>query len=241
MYSSAEIVAQLSDWPLDWISEADLTSCVQTLLDRANKTKSDKANVMDPFSALFDMAVTGMNYPEWRNSERRRQQQKTLQNAIGDFHQSVIGSIAGWDNKQVGKVVDLVNEDEKIYVELKNKFNTLKASDRDKVYNTLLSYQSKTGKYEGYTCYLVEMLTPARMDRPFAPPSNTTGLRAVAVENIREIDGVTFLAKITKSPTAFQDLYRVLPLILQKLEPTFDAQKCLEHPMFKELLEQATK
>lgn len=241
MYTKEQIEDLLNPWPLSWISREDLTACVQNVVKRSNKLKPDKENIIDPFSALFDMAITGMNYKEWRISERRRQQQKTLQNAIGDFHQEVIGFIKGWQNQKVGRVIDVINPTEKIYAEIKNKFNTIKASDRDKVFRTMLTLQSKAGKYEGYTCYLVEILCKSHFDKEFTPSSNITGTTATGLPTVREIDGVTFLAKVTGSPTAFQDLHNTLPLILQLVVPTFDAKSRMADPMFKEFLAQAVK
>jgi hypothetical protein len=92
---------------LKWISDTDLKSAVQHLVILATKSKSDaiknfNKNVVDPFSAVFEMSGFGMSYTEWVKSEEARQAQKSLQNHVGDFHQTILGSCTGWTNMKIG-------------------------------------------------------------------------------------------------------------------------------------------
>ena len=85
---------------LSWISDADLESCVRQVVNKGlqgiQKSQKDIArNGLDPFSALFDASLQGITLSEWLVSEQRRQAQKTLQNALGHFHQSILSRING--------------------------------------------------------------------------------------------------------------------------------------------------
>ena len=90
-------MSPIEPWPLTWITHERLTEIVKQLVEegRPKTTGISYSNVVDPFSAVFDMAVNNMSFSEWTRAEIRRQHQKTLQNAIGKFHQTVLGSVNG--------------------------------------------------------------------------------------------------------------------------------------------------
>lgn len=120
---------------LPYISDNDLENAVQKVVNciREVQNKSDNTlyrNVIDPFSAIFDSVVYGISFNDWLQREKVRQAQKTLQNAIGYFHQDVIGSITGWQNLSSGQLIDVCNLQKKVIAELKNKHNTVKGSDK---------------------------------------------------------------------------------------------------------------
>lgn len=91
---------------------------------REVQNKPDKSlykNVVDPFSAIFDSVVEGISFNDWFKREKTRQAQKTVQNAIGYFHQDIIGSINGSQNLSSGKLIDVCNINLQIIAEIKNK------------------------------------------------------------------------------------------------------------------------
>lgn len=111
---------------LSYISNEDLYKCVKAVVDPIQEAVKEKEktlykNVIDPFSAVFDSIINEMPLTQWIAAEKSRQIQKTLQNKIGIFHQSLIGKIEGWEDLGTGEVVDLRNKDRKIIAEIKNK------------------------------------------------------------------------------------------------------------------------
>src|SRR5690606_6948457 len=82
-------------------------------------------NVVDPFSAIFEMIGFEMYFEDWRLSEKSRQAQKSLQNFVGEFHQTILGSCHGWKDMGKGNIIDLFSEDGRVIAEIKNKFNTI--------------------------------------------------------------------------------------------------------------------
>lgn len=231
-------------WPLTWITEAKLTEICCELLEEA-KPKSqdlDYRNIVDPFSALFDMTVNQMDYDSWIRSEIRRQQQKSLQNAIGKFHQKVLGAVEGWEDLAVGEIIDLKNDERKIIAEVKNKYNTVKGSDQIGIYEALANWRGVSTEHRAYTAYYVQILAKkAPFDRPFTPSDHTkAGERPAPSEKIREIDGRSFYELVTGSKTAIDDLYDVLPGVLSKASRgELDEQKIRKHCMFKDLFNKA--
>jgi hypothetical protein len=57
--------------------------------------------------------------------ERRRQAQKTLQNALGRFHQQVLSKVDGWKIPE-NNFIDLVAGDRAIVAEVKTSTTRLK-------------------------------------------------------------------------------------------------------------------
>lgn len=208
---------------LPFIKNEDLYRHVETVLSvaRIAKETSEKnlsSNVIDPFSALFDISCQEISFSVWMKQEKSRQIQKTLQNAIGNFHQSIIGSMYGWTNLNTGEVADVVNEEKKIIAEIKNKYNTTKGNHKTKIYEDLMSLVN--GKYKGYISYYVEIIPKGRKtyDIPFSPSDNKKHKRKSAHKNIRLIDGKSFYKLATGYPDALRELYMILPLVITEIQ-----------------------
>jgi len=227
--------------PLSWISDADLKAICENIINKARAKAAglDYGNIVDPFSALFDISINNISYDEWAKHEIMRQRQKSLQNTIGTFHQEVLGKIAGWENLGTGEIVDLQNRDKKIIVEVKNKFNTTKGNHKTQIYRDFKTYLSKL-EYKDFTAYYVPILSHGRFDKPFTPSDNNTSKRLPENQFIRETDGKTFYALATGSPTALCDLYNHLPRILEKIT-SVKATDIKKAPLFKKLIREALK
>ncbi|CAG7855850.1 hypothetical protein MCAMS1_00128 [biofilm metagenome] len=208
---------------LSWITDKNLSDCVRDVLLKGfagiNKAEQDfYRNGVDPFSATFDAACNNMSIEEWIVTERRRQSQKSLQNALGHFHQHILSCVEGW--KIPGEnFIDLVNEDKRIVVELKNKHNTVKKSDLKSVYDELQeAVMHKTSRYRGFTAYYATII-PAnheKFNRSFTPSDHAT--KTLKHENplIREIDGYSFYGIVAGVENALAELYDVLPVVIKE-------------------------
>jgi len=207
---------------LPFIKDKDLIRHVKTVLVVAKNATTNAEeklhnNVMDPFSALFDASNQGISLSEWIRQEKSRQIQKTLQNAIGEFHQNILGSMTGWVNLETGSVSDLCNKNKKIIAEVKNKYNTTKGNHKRAIYDDFKKLL-KTD-YHGYKAYYVEIIPSGKniYDKPFTPPDNRTGKRRVINSKIRIIDGKTFYTLASGYPEALKQLYLALPMAIGKV------------------------
>jgi hypothetical protein len=168
---------------LTWIDDKYLYDATTTLLSMAETAKQKASanigrNVIDPFSAIFEMSGFDMDFEEWLKAEEARQAQKTLQNFIGDFHQIVLGSCADWDNLKVGKIADLLNLKRSVIAEVKNKYNTISGGKLSDLYWSLESLvMPKASLYKRYTAYHVVIipLQPKRFNGEFTPSDSKTG------------------------------------------------------------------
>lgn len=187
---------------------------------RIKAEKDGGRNVIDPFTALFQMQLLQIDPEEWPVTEQKRQIEKSLQNEIGNFHQKILGGIEGWQNMFTGSVVDLVCHERRIVAEVKNKHNTIKASDQAGLYDKLHDLVRKKGQeFAGYTAYYVEIIPkkPERYDLPFTPSDNTTGTRKSEDPLIRRIDGASFYALATGHDDALRQLFHALPHAFESL------------------------
>jgi len=169
---------------------------------------------------LFEIAAFGLDYEDWKKSEAARQAQKTLQNHVGDFHQNILGSISDWENLEVGNEIDLANHNAKIIAEVKNKYNTVKGSDKSGLYHTLEDLtMRKSSRFRGYTSYYVVVIPnrQARFDKLFTPSDKSKGAKCPENELIREIDGSSFYALATGNPAALKELFDSLPSVISEV------------------------
>lgn len=238
---------------LSFIQEAHFEKAVLTVLEAARtaKDKADSAkfglNVIDPFGVLFEIAGFGLDIDTWLENERKRQAQKTLQNAIGSFHQVLIGHLPGWENAGVAGIVDAVNSSKKLVAEIKNKHNTVKGDNLKTVYDALHdAVMPKGSRYKGYTAYYVEILPKGakRYDIPFTPSDNKTGMKRPENMAIKKIDGYSFYALATGQEDALQKVFKQLPLTLNKLlqkEFVQDKEIAFASDFFTKAYEQAKK
>lgn len=216
---------------LSFISDENLEKEVLHVLNIAS-TAATKAknkfhkNVIDPFSVLFEVGGFKLQggVKIWEKSEEARQAQKTLSTEYGLFHQRVLGHVDGWKNLGTGQVVDLVSTECKIIAEVKNKYNTTKGSDKVGIYDDLDAQIMQKGMiYQGYTAYYVEIVPQKKAGKPgsyneeFTPSSNRSGVRRAANPLIRRIDGKSFYELATGKRDALDQLYAVLPSVIQKL------------------------
>lgn len=236
---------------LTWIADDNLKVCVREVLSKgvAGIKKADKnfyRNGVDPFSAVFDATCQSISLEQWLHFERQRQAQKTLQNALGNFHQKLLSQVKDWEIPALG-YVDLISDKAKIVAEIKNKHNTVKKSDLKNVYDELQSaVMHKTSKYQGYTAYYVTVIPASekRFDKEFTPSDNETKTVRQASKQIREIDGYSFYALATGQHDALKQLYLVLPQVIQELlveqnAPLKQTTELSQAPLFAELFAKA--
>ena len=204
---------------LPFISDEDLYNETKQLISKsvaanASSEESLYSNVVDPFSAVFDTLSESISMTEWLKSERKRQIQKTIQNALGTYHQEILGKVTGWRSLGTGEIVDLVNDQLQIIAEVKNKHNTTKGNHKRDIYDDLANVLD--GSHQGYTGYYVEIIPSSRKpyNKPFTPSDNVTKTRRAAREDIRVIDGKSFYAMATGYPNAIDMFYHALPIVI---------------------------
>jgi len=205
---------------LKYISDENLINAVDKVIKVIEKAENEAdvklyKNVVDPFSALFHGITHKISYKEWIKQEKARQIQKTMQNAIGDFHQNILGSVKGWENLGSSGGLDVKSRKQKIIAEIKNKYNTTKGNHRTELYDAIKVMLRKE-EYKGFVGYYVEIIPKNKSiyDISFTPSDNKIKKQRPKNKRIRVIDGVSFYAKATGRKLALQELFEVLPIVI---------------------------
>ena len=223
---------------LPFIRDEDLVNAIdktiKTGLDaKINGEKDFYKNVIDPFGAIFETAVGSMSTEEWKVKELMRQNQKTLQNQVGEFHNIVLGSVRGWKSLGKGMEIDLENlekHNKKIIAEIKNKYNTVTGSKRKDHYEEFENLVcNKSSKYFGATAYFVQIIPKNAMSFNccFTPSDKAKGIKKPKNEQIREIDGRSFYALVTGIEDALDQLYKIMPQVI--IDHNFSKHKFTEY------------
>lgn len=128
----------------------DAYSNVKNLTDR----DLDR-NVIDPFKLIFDLINKDMTLSKWKQEEKLRQADKTINNEIGYFHQHLLCNVKGWVDLNVGGEADIKKRDNSIFIQLKNKFNGVNA---DSLKNTKLRLLELHRRYPNADAYLAFLI-----------------------------------------------------------------------------------
>lgn len=190
----------------------EVKAVINTISKAINNTaeKTIFKNAIDPFSAIFEAECIGLSLQDWLGNEKMRQNQKTLQNAIGNFHQNILGSIDGWESLPVGGKVDVRNFDRKIVAEIKNKYNTCNSKSAQGVFDEL--NEAIKGDYKGFTAYHVQIIPKNKKeyDKIWSHNKNIN-------EKIRLIDGKTFYKLASGYDNAIELLYKAVPIVISNI------------------------
>lgn len=225
---------------LDFIEDEKLISALQGIVTTIEETKANVdilKNSLDAFGALFECVASGADLKTWMASEKVRQAQKTLQNSIGTFHQELIGGIDGCNNLGTGGGIDVENISVGWVAEVKNKFNTVKGSDRVGIYDLLKLHIARYGKTHGkiFNGYYVEVIPKKGQiyNDPFQPTdSKKGGKKRPHDKHIRIISGPAFYDLASGTKGALKKIYKILPDVL---ENEFNLKSGLTPPEMEQL------
>lgn len=196
---------------LSFVSDSHLLSCINILYSAYNQCKQTMtlekfySNKIDPIKFVFDMKFNNIQPKEYIDLEILLQNDKTISNAIGLFHQNMLGGISGFENMGTGNGCDIKKMDNTIYAEVKNKHNTMNSSSAEATYQKL---QNVANEHPNATCYLVEIIAKKSQDMLWAATLNN---QYYCHSRIRKISADKFYALATGIENAFKELCQVLP------------------------------
>ncbi len=197
--------------------------------------KEFNKNLIDPIKLTFDSKVYGKTIEEIIESESIRQMDKSNSNNIGYFQQNIFKYIYHKDTKETNwsvpkKGFDIVNDVDKIYVEMKNKHNTMNSSSSQK---TFMRMQNKLLEDRERACYLVEVI--AKKSQNIAWKVSLDGV-STSHENIRRVSIDKFYELVTGEKEAFKQLVEILPKVMDDVLDAIE-QEGTKNSVFEELKE----
>jgi hypothetical protein len=220
----------MNNYHLSFISNADLFNHVQETVEKYRFTidlAEFNKNIIDPIKLTFDAKVYNKNIQEVVESEILRQLDKSNTNHIGYFHQNIFKYFGnGWRVPETG--FDVVNDDKKIYVEMKNKHNTMNSSSAQKTY---IGMQAMLIEKPDATCMLVEVIATKSQNVKWVASINK---KQISHERIRRVSIDQFYALVTDEPTAFKQLCEKLPVVIEDVVSSL-SQRSSVNTVFDEL------
>jgi len=222
----------MKKYNLGFISDEDLFNHVKETVEKYRfkiDLKKFNKNLIDPIKLTFDSKVYDKSIEDIIESEIIRQMDKSNTNHIGYFHQNIFKYIhSSWVVPKEG--FDLINEEEKIYVEMKNKHNTMNSSSSQKTYIKMQGMLLKNAKNR---CFLVEVIAKSSQNTPWkiSLDGNSHGH-----EFIRRVSIDKFYELVTGEVESFKRLCEVLPLVLDDVVGDL-GQGNIENSVFEELSE----
>lgn len=218
-------------WELSFISEKDFTNHVKDTIDKYGEKLESfdivrfNKNIVDQIKMIFDKTVYQTSWDEIVGNEIFRQRDKSNNNDIGYFHQRIFqyinnchvpdnGTEGGWDVIfQVPEGITLPEGDivHTVYVEMKNKHNTMNSAAAGKTY---IKMQSQLLDDDDCACFLVEAIAKKSQNIKW---STTVDGKSVSHKKIRRVSLDQFYALVTGQEDAFYKMCMVLPKVIEKV------------------------
>lgn len=201
----------MANYNLGFISDKDIYEHVKATVVsyRREITLSQfNENIVDPIKLTFDSKVYGKTIRQAIEDECFRQIDKSNTNRIGYFHQNLFKyAKGGWVVPKEG--FDVENDSLHIYVELKNKHNTMNSASSQKTY---MKMQAKLLDDDKATCYLVEAISKKSKDETW---NITLDKRPRSHNRIRRMSMDKFYELVFGDSHAFYNLCVALPQIIE--------------------------
>lgn len=201
----------MHNYNLGFISNESIYEHVKTTVEayrREITLDQFNENIIDPIKLTFDAKVYGKTFRQAIDDECFRQIDKSNTNRIGYFHQNMFKYAGnGWIVPSVG--FDVENNDLHIYVEMKNKHNTMNSASSQKTY---MKMQAKLLEDDEATCYLVEAIAPKSRDIVWKVSLDG---QSRSHKKIRRMSMDKFYELVFNDAKAFFKLCQALPLIIE--------------------------
>ncbi|MDR1093727.1 MAG: Eco47II family restriction endonuclease [Clostridiales bacterium] len=196
-------------------------------------------NIVDPIKLVFDKAVYRYSWEEIVKNEILRQRDKSNNNDIGYFHQRIFNYIqnckvpaAGWDviyQKETGIGLPDGDKVKTVFVEMKNKHNTMNSSSGQKTY---MKMQNKLLSDDDCACFLVEAI--AKKSQNIAWQISLDG-ETKKHRRIRRVSMDEFYGLVTGRKDAFCQMCLALPAAIEEVIETSGGRLAPQDTVIEEL------
>ncbi len=194
---------------VDFISDKHLTDCISELYEKYYNAKVSFTkknlykNKVDIFKMLFDKKFNNLSDEQLIEKEIARQVDRTIVNAIGTFHERILAGVKNFEKVDAG--IDIKSKDDKIFIELKNKHNTVKGEDSKSIFTKLLG---EIEKHPNSKAFFARILDTKSTNKEW---SFTHKKIEYSNENIFIISGDQLYKIVTGKDNSLVELYQSLP------------------------------
>lgn len=220
---------------LTFIDDEDLFNHVKSTVEKYRAIiclRDFHKNIIDPIKLTFDARIYQQSWEEVIEGEVIRQLDKSNNNHIGYFHQDIFHYIDGWHVPSQG--FDVINQSKKIYVEMKNKHNTMNSSSSQKTY---MKMQDQLIEDSESVCLLVEVIAKRSQNIPWKISLNSV---SKSRDNIRRVSIDQFYRLATGQNDAFYQICQVLPRVINDVLESTNLDSIIQNTVIEELMEGRT-
>jgi len=212
---------------LSYISDEHLLNCIANLHQSYLKAKNNISkksfykNKVDTIKLTFDAKFNDLNEDDLIQSEILRQVDKSINNAIGTFHEQILGGINGFE---LGKLsgFDIKAKDNTLFADIKNKHNTMNSSSAEALFQKLARFADD---YKNAKCYWVQILANGSFNELWKGEINK---KEYSHSRVYKISGDQFYALISGQEDALFQLYKVLPIAIKDYLKSIESETPLK-------------
>lgn len=236
-------------WSLSFITETDFENHVKATIKKyGDKLESFdlnrfNKNIIDPIKLIFDKTVYRSSWDEIVSNEIFRQRDKSNNNDIGYFHQRIFqyiekcevppnGESGGWDvifRDPNGIEIPDAGRVSTIYVEMKNKHNTMNSASAGK---TFIKMQNQLLNDDDCACFLVEAIAQRSQNIKW---ETTVDKKKVGHKLIRRVSMDQFYALVTGEEDAFYQMCMTLPDVIERVVNSMEDVQVPKDTVMEEL------
>ncbi len=226
---------------LNFISDKHLMFCIDNLHKAYVKAKNDisrkkfNKNKIDTIKLTFDSKFNELDENTLIKSEITRQIDKSINNAIGTFHEEILGGIKNFEKGNLDGY-DIKAKNNTLFADIKNKHNTMNSSAAESLYQKLEKFAVK---YPKSKCYWVQIWATKSFKENWKGKINGTDYEH---KRVFKISGDQFYKLLSKRENALFELYKILPKAIDDyLNKNKNAPKKTENSALSEISKSAEK
>lgn len=225
---------------VDFITDEHLLTCIANLhksyLEAKNDISKKKffSNKIDTIKLTFDTKFNDLDEESLIEAEILRQIDKSINNAIGTFHEEVLGGITGFEKGNLSGY-DIKAQDNTLFADIKNKHNTMNSSAAESLFQKLERYANQNPNSK---CYWVQIWATSSFNEKWEASLNGTYYKN---NRVYKISGDQFYKLLSKQDDAFFQLYKSLPNAIADFLKTIKKSEIKANSALTEISESAEK
>ena len=225
---------------VDFVTDEHLLNCIANLHKRYLEAKNDiskkkfYSNKIDSIKLTFDAKFNDLDEKALVETEILRQIDKSINNAIGTFHEEILGGINGFEKGNLSGY-DIKARNNTLFADIKNKHNTMSSSAAESLFQKLQRYANQ---YPASKCYWVQILAKSSFNEKWEASLNGISYKH---ERVFKISGDQFYKLLSKQDNAFFQLYKALPKVISDFLKTIKKSEVIENSALTEINESASK
>ncbi|MFD1614538.1 Eco47II family restriction endonuclease [Gelatiniphilus marinus] len=182
----------------------------------------------------FDSKFNEISEEDLLKIEMARQIDKSVNNAIGTFHEEILGGVKGYSHGKLSGY-DIKADDDSIFAEVKNKHNTMNSSSAESAFQKLARFADDNRQAK---CYLVQILAKKSFEKKWEGIING---KEYSHSRVYMISGDKFYSMLTGDRNALFKLYKILPKAIDDFLKNIEGKSESETSALTDISENAKK